>query len=168
MPPHPRCCGAVGWLAGLLLERVQAEFLLGYKQLINNDVNSFDDYKDQIAALTVKPKAITLGEELGRGNYGRVYRAVLRPAAGSALSATATGTLDVAVKVPVTAAPGRGEAPHAPDVERGAALLLEAFVMHGLKHPRIVALVAVCTHARPIMVCMEHMRNGDLRSYLRR
>ena len=41
--------------AGLVLQRVQAEFLLGYKQLINNDVNSFDDYKEQIAAITVKP-----------------------------------------------------------------------------------------------------------------
>lgn len=41
--------------AGLLLLRVQAEFLLGYNQLIDTDVNSFDDYKDQIAAITVKP-----------------------------------------------------------------------------------------------------------------
>ena len=48
------------------------------------------------------------------------------------------------------------------------ALLLEAFVMHGLKHPRIVSLVAVCTHAQPVMVCIEHMRNGDLKSFLRR
>ena len=108
------------WLAGLLLERVQAEFLLGYKQLINNDVNSFDDYKDQIAALTVKPKAITLGEELGLGNYGRVHRAVLRPAAGSALGAALGGPVTVAVKVPVSAGQVHGEAPHAQDVERGA------------------------------------------------
>ena len=62
----------------------------------------------------------------------------------------------------------QGEASHKAEVERSAALLLEAFVMHGLKHPRIVSLVAVCTHAKPIIICMEHMRNGDLRSFLRR
>ena len=103
------------------------------------------------------------------GCAGLVHRAVLRPPAGSALAPTGQ-PLTVAVKIPVStaASTARGEAPHTADVERGAALLLEAFVMHGLKHPRIVSLVAVCTHAHPIMVCMEHMRNGDLRSYLRR
>ena len=53
-------------------------------------------------------------------------------------------------------------------MERNAALLLEAFVLHGLAHPRIVALVAVATHVRPIMILMEHMQGGDLRTYLRR
>jgi len=102
------------------------------------------------------------------GRAGLVHRAVLRPPAGSLLAA-AGQQLTVAVKIPVSnATTPRGEAPNAADIERGAALLLEAFVMHGLKHPRIVSLVAVCTHAQPIMVCMEHMRHGDLRSYLRR
>ena len=43
-------------LAGLLIQKVQAEFLLGYRQLIDNDVGSFDDYRAQIAAITVKPQ----------------------------------------------------------------------------------------------------------------
>ena len=103
-----------------------------------------------------------------RGCAGLVHRAVLRPPAGSTL-ATSGQQLTVAVKIPVANATSpRGEAPNVADIERGAALLLEAFVMHGLKHPRIVSLVAVCTHTQPIMVCMEHMRHGDLRSYLRR
>ena len=84
------------------------------------------------------------------------------------MTATAAEPLTVAVKIPVAAVAVHGEAPSASDVERGAALLLEAFVMHGLKHARIVGLVAVCTHTRPIMICMEHMRNGDLRTFLRR
>ena len=108
--------------------------------------------------------AITLGAELGRGNYGRVHRAVLRPAAGSALRTSTNGPLTVAVKVPVSPNSSSTEV----DVERSAALLLEAFVMHGLKHPRIVSLVAVCTHTKPILICMEHMQNGDLKSFLRR
>ena len=41
---------------GLLVQKVQAEFLLGYRQLIGSDVGSFDDYRAQIAAITVKPK----------------------------------------------------------------------------------------------------------------
>jgi serine/threonine protein kinase len=108
--------------------------------------------------------AITLGAELGRGNYGRVHRAVLRPAAGSSLRTSTNGPLTVAVKVPVSP----NSSPTEVDVERSAALLLEAFVMHGLKHPRIVSLVAVCTHTKPILICMEHMQNGDLKSFLRR
>ena len=39
--------------------------------------------------------------------------------------------------------------------------------MAGLQHPRIVSLLAVATHTRPIMICMEHMQGGDLRTYLR-
>ena len=69
------------------------------------------------------------------------------------------------MKIPQAAKPGETEASK---VERSAALLLEAFVLHGLAHPRIVALVAVVTHVRPIMVCMEYMPGGDLRTYLRR
>ena len=160
----------VAELHTLLLKRVQAEFLLGYRQLIGDDVNSFDDYQEQIAAVTVKPRAITLGTELGRGNYGSVYNAVLKPASGSALgrNATTKGPLTVAVKMPVAPTLVQGEGAWEAEVERSAALLLEAFVMHGLKHPRIVSLVAVCTHTKPVLICMEHMRNGDLRTFLRR
>ena len=143
----------------LLLERVQGEFLLGYRQLIGGDINSFDDYKEQIEALTAKPSAIKLGAELGSGNYGTVYRAELKK------TRPTKETVAVAVKVPQAAKPGESEASK---VERGAALLLEAFVLHGLAHPRIVALVAVATHVRPIMILMEHMQGGDLRTYLRR
>jgi len=108
--------------------------------------------------------AIDLGAELGRGNYGRVHRAVLHPAAGSTLRSSISGPLTVAVKVPVSPSTASTDV----DVERSAALLLEAFVMHGLKHPRIVSLVAVCTDTKPVLICMEHMQNGDLRSFLRR
>lgn len=46
----------------------------GYRQLIAGKVSSFDDYQRQIELITVKSSCIKLGAELGRGNYGRVYR----------------------------------------------------------------------------------------------
>jgi hypothetical protein len=54
-----------------VLQRVQAEFLLGYTQLINNDISSFDDYKDQIAAITVKPVEPPCASEPPRCNGPR-------------------------------------------------------------------------------------------------
>lgn len=65
--PDPR----VIELHSLLMQTVQAEFLLTYRQLIGRNVNSFDDYRRQIDVLSVAPKSITLGAELGRGNYGK-------------------------------------------------------------------------------------------------
>lgn len=72
----------------------------------------------------------------------------------------------IAVKVPAAALAASES--QAAKIERSAALLLEAFVLYGLQHPRIVSLVAVCTHVRPIMVCMEYMPRGDLRTFLRK
>ena len=143
----------------LLLKRVQAEFLLGYRQLIAGKVRSFDDYQTQIDLLAVKPSCVKLhGAEIGRGNYGAVYRAELRRPRMPAVT--------VAVKIPA-AALAASESETA-KIERSAALLLEAFVLHGLQHPRIVTLLAICTHVRPIMVCMEYMARGDLRTFLRK
>jgi hypothetical protein len=113
--------GKIAELYALLLQRVQSEFLLGYKQLIGGAVASFDDYKQLIAGITVVPSAIKLGAELGRGNYGRVYAATLRR--------SRTDVVAVAVKVP--AADRVGQEWSAASVEKSAALLLEAFVQHG-------------------------------------
>jgi serine/threonine protein kinase len=51
--------------------------------------------------------------------------------------------------------------------DRKAQLLCEARVMNALRHPNIVSLVAVITHSAPVVLAMELMESGDLRSYLR-
>ena len=57
---------------------VRNQPLAGYRQLIAGHINSFDDYKKEVDALTVDPSAVKLGAELGSGNYGSVYRAELK------------------------------------------------------------------------------------------
>ena len=122
------------------------------------DVHSFEDYRRQIDSIAVKPSSIKLGAEIGSGNYGSVYRASLK-------QAHRTPPHEVAVNIPTSR---HASEPDAARIERNAALLLEAFVLHGLQHPRIISLVAVCTHVRPITVCTEYMARGDLRTFLRR
>ena len=140
--------GKIAELYALLLQRVQSEFLLGYKQLIGGAVASFDDYKQLIAGITVAPSAIKLGAELGRGNYGSVYAATLRR--------SRTDVVAVAVKVP--AADRVGQEWSAASVEKSAALLLEAFVQHGT--PCVWLCVAILKLSRGcslafILQCMH-------------
>jgi hypothetical protein len=58
------------------------------------------------------------------------------------------------------------------DVGRAAAvadeaLMLEAMLLNGLRHPGIVTLLAMVTTGAPVLVCTELLENGDLRDYLR-
>ena len=46
--------------------------------------------------------------------------------------------------------------------------LEEAEVMKKLRHPRLVALFAVCTKEQPIYIITELMRGGSLLQYLRK
>lgn len=45
-------------------------------------------------------------------------------------------------------------------------LLLEAILMSGLKHPHIVQVMGI-TDTRPLMLVMEFLENGELRTFLR-
>jgi len=47
------------------------------------------------------------------------------------------------------------------------ALLVEALVLHALKHDHILGLVGISTSKLPFLVATEHMVNGDLKTYLR-
>ena len=157
-------------LCNLVLQKVQAEFLLGYRQLIRKDVNSFEDYKIEISAFEVAASQIKLGVEIGRGNYGCVFLAELKKDAkqnGKKGAASLTIAVKVSNKTHGTVK-SSSEKENARRLDENAALLLEAFVLHGLRHPRIVSLVAVVTQSWPVMICLEHMENGDLRSYLRK
>jgi ephrin-B len=51
--------------------------------------------------------------------------------------------------------------------ENKVKFLQEASIMLQFKHPKIVALVGVVTKADPVLICLEFMELGSLRSYLR-
>jgi serine/threonine protein kinase len=47
------------------------------------------------------------------------------------------------------------------------ALLLEAMLLNGLRHPNVLKLVAIVSEQAPVLLCVELMQNGDLRGHLR-
>lgn len=81
-------------------------------------------------------------EPIGKGQYGDVYKGKWR-------------STDVAIK---TLNVGN------PDLET---FLDEAAVMKKLRHPKLIALYAVCTDELPYYIVTEFMTNGNLRDYLR-
>ena len=151
-------------LHDLLLHRVQAQFVIGYRQLIPSGVASFEAYQQKIAdEIEVGGSAIRVGVEIGAGHYGTVYHGQLK-AGKQALPPTkqphsgegdrlVKGLVPVAIKVPKLRDDGTGTTHRDVVVQQNAALLLEAFVMHGLRHPHIVSLLAVSARTDPVMLC---------------
>ena len=93
---------------------------------------------------------LNLVEELGRGQFGAVYRA----------EAVLNGT-DAAVIVAVKALQqGAGS-------DRQHSLVYEANRMCRLHHHNVLSLLAVCLKTTPHLLVVELMENGDLKSYLR-
>jgi hypothetical protein len=95
---------------------------------------------------------VLLGAELGRGQSGVVFQ-----------GAFSTSTVNLAIKTRGDVGLDVGGAAALAD----EALMLEAMVLNGLRHPGIVTLLAVVTVGAPVLVCTELMENGDLRDYLR-
>lgn len=46
--------------------------------------------------------------------------------------------------------------------------LATAEIMKPLKHPHILSILGICTQRTPVWICMEFMRNGNLKNFLRR
>jgi len=155
----------------LLLHRVQAQFVIGYRQLIPGGVASFEAYQQKITnEIEVDGSAIRFGVEIGEGHYGTVYHGQLKTdkqapphctqqhsvGASSKGGGKRNTRLAVAVKVPKFHA-GDIYRTDAADrelvVKQNAALLLEAFVMHGLRHQYIVSILAVSARTDPVMLC---------------
>jgi serine/threonine protein kinase len=180
-------------LARATMQQAESKFVIHYRQLVS--AATVDEFKASIRELEVPRESILIGAELGRGQSGVVLRGRMsrlpilstnRPFSATAASTTATSavvgtagasntadsvlptTVDVAVKVSVTSvgtAVGGGHV--RPDLVLDEALLLEALLLNGLRHPRIVSLLAVVTHTCPVMLCTELFPNGDLRTFLR-
>ena len=141
-----------------------------YPQLIQDE--DLEEFRTKLAAAEVLRPAVVLGDELGRGQTGLVFRASVSepgpPRAGRratpAPGARKPGQ-QFAVKVAATPAGG----PVSPE-ERSTmdtALMAEGLLLLGLQHPRIIRLVSIVTDSTPCMICTELMPNGDLKTFLR-
>ncbi|XP_038057847.1 tyrosine-protein kinase SRK3-like isoform X2 [Patiria miniata] len=98
-------------------------------------------------------RSIKLERKLGNGQFGEVWEGALLERAEEH-SRTWNGTVRVAVKT----------------LKEGAmdptAFLQEANIMKKLRHPKLVALLAVCSEGEPIYIVTELMTNGCLLDYL--
>jgi serine/threonine protein kinase len=147
-------CGSAAKLAvqiaDVARERAEARFVIEYRQLVAED--SMKAFQSAFRKLEVSRAEVSVGTELGRGQSGVVFAGVWN------LTAVAIKTREIMEASDVVGA----TVTVADD-----ALLLEALLLNGLRHPAIVSLLAVVTKAAPIFVCIELMENGNLREFLR-
>uniref|UniRef100_A0A8C2TBM1 Tyrosine-protein kinase n=1 Tax=Coturnix japonica TaxID=93934 RepID=A0A8C2TBM1_COTJA len=89
---------------------------------------------------------VTLGELLGKGNFGEVYKGTLKD------------------KTPVAVKTCKEDLPQ----ELKIKFLSEARILKQYDHPNIVKLIGVCTQRQPIYIVMELVPGGDFLSFLRK
>ncbi|XP_048963855.1 tyrosine-protein kinase Fer isoform X3 [Vulpes vulpes] len=89
---------------------------------------------------------VTLGELLGKGNFGEVYKGILKDKTAVAVK-TCKEDLPQELKIK---------------------FLQEAKILKQYDHPNIVKLIGVCTQRQPIYIIMELVPGGDFLSFLRK
>ena len=104
-------------------------------------------------ALEVARKNIKLLRIVGHGQFGNIYQAELKLYRHERVAVKTSR--DLAVQVDAAA------------VASEEALQLEARLLHQLRHPHIVQVLAVVTMSLPTWIGLEFMQNGDLKTYLR-
>uniref|UniRef100_A0A3P9LCS9 Tyrosine-protein kinase n=1 Tax=Oryzias latipes TaxID=8090 RepID=A0A3P9LCS9_ORYLA len=90
---------------------------------------------------------VALGEMLGKGNFGEVYKGMLQRD-----------------KTPVAVKTCKEDLP--PELK--IRFLSEARILKQYDHPNIVKLIGVCTQRQPIYIVMELVPGGDFLSFLRK
>lgn len=90
---------------------------------------------------------VVLLDKIGRGNFGDVYKARLKPS-----------KKDVAVKTCRMTLPD----------EQKRKFLQEGRILKQYDHPNIVKLIGICVQKQPIMIVMELVAGGSLLNFLRK
>ena len=106
---------------------------------------------ESFQALEVSAESVSLGKELGKGQFGTVNLATL---------AVSGSEESVSVAVKTMRLEG------VPEAEQQQ-FAYEARLLVALRHPNIVRVLAVCFQSSPQMICLELMAGGDLRLYLK-
>eukprot|EP00042_Codosiga_hollandica_P055143 m.763127 g.763127 ORF g.763127 m.763127 type:complete len:1144 (-) comp59055_c0_seq8:114-3545(-) len=115
--------------------------------------------QEKLKSVSVLREQVSLNQELGSGQFGQVFEASvvgLRDTDGHVRSSPVTA----AVKMLSAEAPMSNS-------ER-VLFLQEAARMVPLRHANIVTLLGVCFDGHPILVVLEFMPLGDLKSFLQR
>uniref|UniRef100_A0A7N8Y916 Tyrosine-protein kinase n=1 Tax=Mastacembelus armatus TaxID=205130 RepID=A0A7N8Y916_9TELE len=90
---------------------------------------------------------VVLGELLGKGNFGEVFKGILQRD-----------------KTPVAVKTCKEDLP--PELK--IRFLSEARILKQYDHPNVVKLIGVCTQRQPIYIVMELVPGGDFLSFLRK
>ena len=98
----------------------------------------------------VARESVELSNEIGRGDFGKVFEGTLRTADG--------GIQSVAVKTINESA----------TLEESTNFLEEASIMKNFDTFHIVQLLGIVSETQPYLVIMELMANGDLKTFLRK
>ncbi|CAF4235878.1 unnamed protein product, partial [Rotaria sp. Silwood2] len=113
----------------------------------DDDDDSSGDYADVLSShYQIDRKQIQMIELLGDGQFGEVYRGILKTDQQS--------EIDVAIKTCKMQ-----------DATTTETFLDEAYVMQNFTHPHIIKLIGVCTE-QPVLLIIELARLGELRTYL--
>ena len=133
-------------LVTLLYNRALAAFQRKYGHV----TRSFDAFKTSLAALEITPGDVERDRLVGTGQSGVVWLGRHRE--------RKTGRMQnpVAIKLCENT-----------DVEAQEQVLKEAFALHALRNPCLIQLVGIVTSQLPVLVCMEYMAGGDLKTFLR-
>ncbi|XP_035679045.1 kin of IRRE-like protein 3 [Branchiostoma floridae] len=115
---------------------------------------SYMDYTPEERDMEFKEDQITLLEQLGEGQFGKVHKAkahFIHDQPGSRIVAVKTVKAHASAEV-------RDD------------MLKELRMMMRLldPHPNVVTLLGYCTKSDPVMLVVEYVPNGDLLSFLRR
>ncbi len=116
--------------------------------------SELDTARQSFSALEVLRKSIRLDRIIGQGQSGIIHLGVVHAKAPVAIKTVRAAD---SVTVGNVAALAAAE----------EALQLEARLLHQLKHPHIVRVLAIVTRSLPTWVCLEYMPGGDLKTYLR-
>ena len=154
-------------LRSVIAQCVQTAFQRDY----GHAVHDLRDQSVSFQALEVPLSILRRDRVIGRGESGEVWLGSL---ARMKATVTAVAAESSRPAQPLTSARGpAGPVPVAVklcddvDAEAQVQVLLEAHVLHLLRHEHIVSLVAVVTTQLPVLVCTEYMSGGDLKMFLR-
>jgi serine/threonine protein kinase len=111
---------------------------------------------------TVSASSVTLGAKLGDGRFGPLHCGTLN--GGGAARGDAQR---VVVKACGTAALAHQSRIRQDDIQLLTMFSAEAYLIGALQHDNILQVVGVVLDTIPMQMMTEHMRNGDLKSYLR-
>ena len=159
-------------LRSVIAQCVQTAFLRDY----GHAVHDLRDQTVSFEALEVPGNAVRKERVIGQGESGEVWLGTLlrvsvpRPTVATTSFAAPSAALTTCVthhprdNSSMTIAVKLSESTEA---QAQVQVLLEAHVLHLLRHEHIVSLVAVVTTQVPVLVCTEYMPGGDLKTFLR-